>query len=240
MENVSSYNPVSLSIIIPVYNEEEAVRGAIESNLNAVQNCLAEFEIIIINDGSKDNSQAVIHDFIKGKERIIFINKKENEGLGSAIRKGVDMATMDYILPVPVDCPLDAQTLKKFLSAIGNNDVVVGYRPRREGYSLRMKINSIVFHKLITYLFSINLIDYNWIHLYKSRIFTKDGIDISSNGILMLAEILIKSKRKGLLLKEIEIVQRERLTGVATASKLITVVKTIKEIILLYKKMGKR
>ncbi len=231
------FSHISLSLIIPVYNEEKSVQVAIDSNLKALKKYLTNYELIIVNDGSVDNSQSLINDYIKGKENFITIEKQKNQGIGSAIRVGIEKAKYDYVLPVPVDCPLDDNTLYLFLCNLENVDVLVGYRPKRVGYSLRMKLNSYVFHKLISWLFKINLKDYNWIHLYKRKIFFEEGIKISSNGIMMLAEVLIKSSRKNRSLKEIEIVQRERLTGTATASKLITVIKTIKEIVLLYKEI---
>ena len=101
-----------------------------------------------------------------------------------------------------------------------------------------MQLNSFVFHKLISWLFNIHLKDYNWIHLYKRKLFFEDGISISSNGIMMLAEILIKAQRKGKVMKEIEIIQRARLTGTATAARFITVLKTIIELISLHKELN--
>lgn len=221
-----------------MYNEEETILSAIESNLNALKKYLTNYEIIIVNDGSQDNSQAIINNFINGKENFIAVEKEINQGMGSAVRLGIEHAKFDYILPVPADCPLDENTLNNFLSNLDKVDVLIGYRPQRVGYSLRMQINSIVFHKLISRLFKINLKDYNWIHLYKRKIFFDDGITISSNGIMMLAEILIKAERKGMFMKEIEIVQRARLTGTATAAKFITVIKTIIEIFALHKEIN--
>jgi dolichol-phosphate mannosyltransferase len=238
MEKESDYSHISLSLIIPVYNEEEAILSALESNIQALNTYLTKYEIIIVNDGSRDKSQSIIMDYVKGKDHITIVDKSRNEGLGSAIRTGIKMSTYDYILPVPVDCPLDEDALRRFLSHLEDHDIVIGYRPVRVGYSLRMRINSFVFQKLIKNLFKVDLKDYNWIHLYKRKIFTEDGIQITSRGIVMLAEVLIKSIRKGLSVNEVEILQRERLTGVATASKITTVIKTIKEIAVLYRRIG--
>lgn len=238
MDKGSSFNHISLSLVIPVYNEEDSIRSAIEANKAALKNTLSSYEIIIVNDGSFDNSQSIINEY-KGKDANIYlIEKVSNEGIGSAIKAGIEQARYDYILPVPVDCPLDRETLIKFLSNLGQYDIVIGYRPQRVGYSLRMQLNSVVFHKLISLLFKIDLKDYNWIHLYKNKIFKEDKIEITSKGLMMLPEVLIRSKRKGLSLNEIEILQQERLTGVATASKITTVIKTIKEIAVLYRRIG--
>lgn len=237
MVNESDFSHISLSVIVPVFNEEEAIRIAIESNLNAVQKYLSVYEIIIVNDGSTDNSQSIINDFVSEKEFFTIVEQPENKGLGSAVRIGIDHAKYEYILPVPVDCPLDDATLHAFLSGVDGADILVGYRPERVGYSLRMKVNSYFFHFLISYLFKIRLKDYNWIHLYRRDIFTSGGIHITSNGIMMLSEILIKASRRGMRLKEIRIKQQARLTGTATASRFITVINTLREMVVLYTKL---
>ncbi len=108
---------------------------------------------------------------------------------------------------------------------------MVSFRKEKVGYSLQKKINSWVYHFLVSYLFSMNLKDYNWIHMYNRRIFNNKDVFIEHNGIFMLAEVLIKAKKKGFTFYEFEVVQIERLTGIATASKLSAIVKTIFEII---------
>lgn len=238
MANASGFEHIALSLIIPVYNEEDAVRHAIEANIVALQALLKDYEVIIINDGSADRSAAIIDETAGGRAFIRVLHKPKNEGMGGAVMSGIQLATKTYVLPVPVDCPLDTDILKKFISNLDHYDMVIGYRPVRVGYSLRMKLNSFVFHQLVSRLFRVQLKDYNWIHLYKRKIFTEDGIVITSKGIPMLAEVLIKGIRKGLRIKEIEVEQKERLTGVATASKISTVLKTIREIFVLYAKIG--
>jgi glycosyltransferase involved in cell wall biosynthesis len=156
---------------------------------------------------------------------------KENGGFGSAIKKGISIAKNEYIICIPADSPLDEQTAKSFFEAHLKSDIVVSYRLERKGYSKWMLLNSKVFHFLVSNLFNIKLKDFNWIHLYKTEIF--NHVDIQSKGIFMLAEVLVKAKKLKYSFIEIPVYQRQRLTGIATASKPSAVIKTILEMIRL-------
>lgn len=235
MERELRLNNTPLSIIVPVYNEQDGISDALTTIRDVADQYLSTFEMVIVNDGSQDNSQALIDQFVKTEKRASSFPKAKNEGIGSAIRTGISKCQYEYILPLPVDCPLEGDSLLNFLETIESCDIVVGVRPRRVGYSTRMKINSKVFHFLISVLFKVNHTDYNWIHMYRKNIFDKGKIEITSDSLLMLAEVLIKANRMGYRIKEIEVAQRERLTGTATASKLITVIKTIREIFRLHR-----
>ncbi|HXH19084.1 MAG TPA: hypothetical protein VNJ07_08360, partial [Chitinophagales bacterium] len=149
-------------------------------------------------------------------------------------KTGIEAATKEFILCIPADSPLTPEVLKAFIGAAGKADIIVSYRLERVGYSTRMKLNSKVFHFLVRTLFDIKLRDFNWIHMYHRRIFGDSGVKLKSKTLFMLAEVLISAKRKGFSFHEIPVHQTQRLTGIATASKLVTVIKTLRDIIAFY------
>lgn len=87
------------SIIIPVYNAEQTIKRCVESILN--QN-YGDYEIILVNDGSKDNSSRMCHNYADTYENITAIDK-ENGGISSARNAGMDIAQGDYLLFVDSD-----------------------------------------------------------------------------------------------------------------------------------------
>lgn len=223
-----------VSIIVPVYNEEEILQAAIDSNLQTITQFTDDYELIIVNDGSKDRSAQIIDQVFGNHPKIVVQHQSPNGGFGSAVRKGISLATKQYVICVPVDSPLDNEVFGAFYHNLGKADVLVAYRRKRLGYSFRMKVNSWVFHQLVTHMFGMRLKDYNWIHLYDRRIFTEGGIVIQYNGLFMLAEVLIKAKRLGYSFYEFPVDQRQRLTGIATASKFSAVAKTLRDIVGFY------
>lgn len=221
-----SFEANSICIVTPVYNEEEIIVDCVNESYFNAKKYFDKVQYIIVDDGSEDNSLALIQTNF-GTDKDFLIISKENGGIGSAFRIGLSKNRMEYIICIPADSPLDEQTSEAFFNPIVDKDVIVGYRQERKGYSIRMKINSSVFHFLISKLFKMDLKDYNWIHLYKSIIF--DRIDIESNGLFMLAEILIKARDKQYSFYQIPVKQRKRLTGIATASKISSIFKTLFE-----------
>ncbi|MFQ6113124.1 MAG: glycosyltransferase family 2 protein [bacterium] len=87
-----------VSVILPVYNEEKWVSSAINSILNQT---LADFEFLIINDGSQDNTEEVVRSF--SDSRIKLINNEKNLGLAQALNKGLFMALSSYIARIDAD-----------------------------------------------------------------------------------------------------------------------------------------
>lgn len=111
--------PVKISIIVPVYNSENYLRQCLESILN--QN-IKNIEIIIINDGSIDNSTSIINDFEKKDSRIKSIYNTVGSGNpGTPRNQGIDIATGEYITFVDSDDYIEKDYYSNMLEKIGDN-----------------------------------------------------------------------------------------------------------------------
>lgn len=116
---------VKISIVIPIYNSENYLEETLATVLNQTYKNL---EIILINDGSNDNSQLIIEKFLKNDERIKLINKK-NGGVCSSRNEGLNQATGEYILHVDADDKLPLDTCEnyiKILEKYGKVDIIEG------------------------------------------------------------------------------------------------------------------
>ena len=105
-----------ISFAIPCYNSSEYMSHAIETILTGGE----EVEIIIINDGSKDNTLKIARDYEKKYPSIIKVVDKENGGHGSGVNKGLELATGLYYKVVDSDDWVDTDSLKKVLYQIKN------------------------------------------------------------------------------------------------------------------------
>ncbi len=123
---------MKLSIIMPVFNEENTV-GEILNRVNKAEIPNIEKEIIIINDGSTDNSHNIIKKEIEKIKNAIYITHKENLGKGAAIKTGIKSATGDYIIIQDADLEYNPQTYKYLLTPIiqKKTEVVYGTRLKR-------------------------------------------------------------------------------------------------------------
>lgn len=132
---------MKISIIIPVYNSEKYVARCINSILAQTY---SDFELILINDGSKDNSLDVLKNYEQKDKRIKVINQK-NMGVAVTRNKGIELASGEYIALIDNDDYLDSTYLEEFISKSDGFDVVVG------GYK-RVSEDKILFTKKITNL----------------------------------------------------------------------------------------
>jgi glycosyltransferase involved in cell wall biosynthesis len=116
-----------LSIIIPVYNEEGTIRPILKK-INELKIDNIDFEVIVINDGSTDNSVKIIKENNELYNQ--FINLEKNSGKGFAIKSGLKLVTGDYVILQDADLEYDPSEYTKLLNPIISNkaDVVYGSR----------------------------------------------------------------------------------------------------------------
>jgi glycosyltransferase involved in cell wall biosynthesis len=127
---------LSLSIVIPIFNEGQAL----QSNLKEVETFLIksnfDYELILVDDGSTDNSATIIEKFVNDKPNIIFINNVTNRGKGFSLRAGIQRATRDYILFMDADLSTPLNELEKFITEIKNTPLLIGSRRASGGLIL--------------------------------------------------------------------------------------------------------
>ena len=125
-----------VSVIIPAYNSEKDIIRCLES---IIKQTYKELEIIVVNDGSKDNTVNIIEDFIKRDSRVKLINQ-ENCGVSETRNNGIKQSTGDYILFVDADDWLQEDMIEKMVNCIINQNVDV---VRCNFYDDRVKETSI-------------------------------------------------------------------------------------------------
>jgi glycosyltransferase involved in cell wall biosynthesis len=113
-----------ISVIVPVYNVEKYISKCLDSLVNQT---LDDIEIIVVNDGSKDNSEKIIDKYVKKYPNMIFSYKKENGGLSSARNYGLKLAKGEYIAFIDSDDYVDLDLFEKMYNTALNekSDVVV-------------------------------------------------------------------------------------------------------------------
>ena len=108
---------IKISVIIPVYNAEQYLKDCVDSIINqSYQN----FELILVDDGSSDNSPKICDDYAAKDNRIIVIHKSNN-GVSAARKTGLDNASGDYIMYVDSDDWLDINTMERCIGVVHKN-----------------------------------------------------------------------------------------------------------------------
>ena len=163
---------IDLSIVIPVYNEEESLELLYNSIINNLQNTNLNFEIIFIDDGSLDNSWDVIKTISEKKTNLSSIKFKKNYGKSDALDAGFKASNGTYVLTMDADLQDDPNEIYPLFKMINqdNYDLVSGWKKKRND-PLSKTIPS-KFFNLITRIFSgIKLNDFNCgIKIYKKEL----------------------------------------------------------------------
>lgn len=220
---------VEISIIIPAFNEEKRISECLERTLNYCLDKHSDFEIIIAEDGSDDNTVKIIEDFIQKDERIKLITFKERLGKGGAVANAMLTAKKKYVGFMDADLSADPFEFQRLFEEIANFDVVIGSRllrgnlPSIKRPSYRT-LFSYMYSKLFRFLFKIPIYDPQCgFKLFHKEVVPDLFMKIKTTRFAFDSEVVVKAYNIGLRIKEVPIIWRHE-----KASK-ISVLTQIKE-----------
>jgi len=152
---------MKLSIIIPIYNEEDNIEELYKELKLVVTRLIGGYEIIAVNDGSRDKSLEILKEIAKKDYNFRIIDFKKNFGQTAAIAAGVEFSRGEIIIPMDADLQNDPADIPKFLEEINKGfDVVSGWRKERRDKLLTRIIPSKIANSLISFVAKIKLHDY--------------------------------------------------------------------------------
>lgn len=137
-----------VSIIIPVYNAEKFIGKTIESVLNQTYK---NWEILIFNDKSKDNSLKIIKKYSEKDKRIKFVDSKENVGVVAARNKLIEIATGEFIAFLDADDYWKQNKLEKQIKFMLKNNALISCTEYTRVTEDEKEINDIIIKEIITY-----------------------------------------------------------------------------------------
>jgi dolichol-phosphate mannosyltransferase len=150
-----------LSIVVPAYNEAKSIPVLCESLLAVLDGMGKPFEIILVNDGSKDDTQAVLRQAATRRHEIKVVELKRNSGQTAAMMCGIDHASGDIIIPIDADLQNDPADIPALLEKIAEGyDVVSGWRKDRKDSTLRRNLPSWIANWIISKVSRVQLHDY--------------------------------------------------------------------------------
>ncbi len=201
----------SWTIGLLCYNEEESIEKVLDTCFDVLSKITNDFEVLVINDGSKDNSLSIITKYKAEKRNdLVIINHEKNKGIGEALFSGYKNATKENILITCGDGQFDLHELLPF-KEIEDKTILALYRKENTSYSLHRNILS-YFNKLFNKIFlGLTLKDVNWVKIYKLNELKKFDLKIRSS--LIESEICSKLHFNGNRFIEIESRYLDRIGG---------------------------
>ena len=186
---------MTLSIVLPAYNESATIGGLVKDLKRALTANGDSFEIVVVDNGSTDNSKEVLGELAKNIPELKIVSVFPNRGLGNGILQGLKEARGEILGWMPGDGQVTAEDLVNVHRMICRGDYALckGSRTRRNDAFFRL-VQSRVFNTLFHFLFGVRSKDVNG----TPKLFTRalyDRLDLASMDWFIDAELLIKAHK---------------------------------------------
>ncbi len=230
-----------LSIFFPCYNEELNLSVTIEKALPIIKKITPHWEILIINDGSKDKTLEVAKKLVKKHgSRLKIINHPKNRGYGAAFKSGLYGSKYKWIVFTDADGQFNFQDIKKLIKKQKETeaDLTIGYYLGRKVPFYR-KWGSTIWQLAVFLLFGLRVKDIDCgFKLMKKEVVDNIPKLEAERGPFISSEFLIKAKKKGYKTVEIGVRHYERYAGSATGADLNVILAGLTDLLRLWKKLN--
>lgn len=219
----------SISVFFPAYNEEANIGALCLKTAKVLKGIAGQWEVIAVNDGSRDRTAAVVEALHKKEPRIRVVSHAVNAGYGAAVKTGFASARHEWIFFSDGDGQFNVEEMGRFLPYLKDHDLVVGYRIDRADPFMR-KANAFAWGTLVKTLFWLRGVrDIDCAFKFVRRdVFKK--FKLETTGAMISTELLVKSSKNGLRIMEMGVNHYPRRAGVQTGAKLSVIARAFKEL----------
>ena len=218
-----------------MWNEEEYLQRALNAATELgdeliAQNTVADYEMIIVNDASTDETATLADEAAAANRRVVVVHHPVNRKLGGSIKSGFAAATGDVVLYTDADLPFDFREVHKAMRLMNQYeaDIVAAYRFDRTGEGYVRVVYSFFYNLLVRALFGCRFRDVNFaFKLVRRSVLQK--VQLSSEGSFIDAELMVSARKLGMNVVQFGVDYFPRTRGVSTLSSPSVIVKILKE-----------
>jgi glycosyltransferase involved in cell wall biosynthesis len=219
----------ALSYFFPAHNEEANLEGLVKEALATLPSLAETFEILIVNDGSRDATGAMADQLAAAHPEVRAVHHPTNLGYGAALRSGFAAARFDHLAFTDGDRQFKVADLERLIDRLGTSggDVVVGYRIRRADPLVRT-LYARAYRLANRIFFGLRLRDVDC----ACKLFTRaslEGVNVESGGAFFSAELLIKLRARGRRIDEVGVPHYPRTAGSATGARPSVVFRAVRD-----------
>lgn len=226
---------ISLSVCLPCYNEEANVERTTLAAREAVRALTADFEIVIVDDGSWDRTGAIADRLATQYPEIRVVHSRPNRGYGGALRAGFAAARKEWVFYTDGDGQFDCREIPALLALLDRHEIACGYRLDRKESRLR-RFNGWGWTQACNWLLRLRLRDIDCaFKVFPRRLL--EQIELRSEGALIGAELLGKAARLGYRIGEVGVHHYPRLAGKATGANLRVILRAFAELMKLQREI---
>jgi len=213
---VASTRLRSLSIVLPCFNEEENVAGAVAEASIAARRAADAFEILVVDDGSSDRTRVIAEALALADRNVRVVAHEHNRGYGAAVRSGFQAARMDWILLTDGDLQFDLAELADVAPLTADADFVAGYRIVRMD-PVHRRVNAAAWNWLVRRFFDVDLRDVDCAFKLMRRPLIQ-SLDLTAEGAMVSTELVAKAAGHGARFAEAGVHHRPRVAGASSGA----------------------
>jgi glycosyltransferase involved in cell wall biosynthesis len=224
-----------LSLVFPVFDEEDNIGQLLEQALTLAPRLAPEFEIVVVDDGSGDGSARIIEAHRLAEPRVRVIRHAANRGYGAALRAGLREARGELVFFSDADLQFDLDELATLLAHARDFDIVAGYRrPRRDPWHRRLL--AAAWGTLVRGLFDLPVRDIDCaFKVFRRHVL--EAIPIASVGAFVNTEMLVRARQAGFRIHQVPVTHRRRRFGSQTGARPRVIVRALFELLALYREL---
>ena len=217
---------VFVSIVMPALNEEKNILAAMDNTLKSFDDFGIKGEIIVINDGSRDKTKALVDEVMKKDSRVRLIDHDTPQGIGASFWDGVDNASGDMVTMLPGDNENDPWEILRYSKLLEQVDMIIPFVFNKRVRSLFRNALSFIYRFIINSTFMVNFNYTNGTVLYRKSILKE--LNYRSMGFFFQTDILIRTVKRGYLFAEVPYRLALRNSGVSKAVSFPSLIKVMK------------
>jgi glycosyltransferase involved in cell wall biosynthesis len=231
----ASQIPGKLSLVLPAHNEQENIKLVVDRALEVLPSYTEDFEIIVVNDGSKDRTAQIINELGAANAHVRPLHHPVNRGYGAALTTGFKATTGDYVMFMDADRQFDIVDIALLVPFVGRFDVVAGFRMQRND-PMHRRLFAETFNIAVRILFGVHFRDIDCAF----KIFRGDmlrSIELTAPGALINTEMQAKLRRQGATVEQIGVHHYPRVAGTATGGNPRVILRAMRETVILWWRM---
>lgn len=224
-----------LSVVLPAHNEEANIEAVVRSCLETLSNLVRDFEVVVVNDGSKDATAEIVDRLAEHDAHVVALHHEVNRGYGDALMTGFSNTRGDYVMFMDSDRQFDIADVGKLLPLADEYDIVAGYRIERQDPPLRL-LYAGIFNLAVRVFFGVRIRDIDCaFKVYRGDLLR--GMQLEFGGALINTEMLAKARRQGAVLTQVGVHHYPRLEGEQSGGSWKVVFRAMRHFFLLWWKM---
>lgn len=228
----------SVSIVFPMYNEEDYIQRAVRAARAALAPITEDWQIVIVDDASSDRTGAIADELAAAEPRITVVHNARNRKLGGSLRAGYAAASKELIVYTDTDLPFDLMELPRAVRLLEYQqaDLLSAYRFDRTSEGLLRTLYSLAYNTLVRVLFGLALKDVNFsFKLFRRSLLER--FELKSEGSLIDVEFLVRARKAGASVIQIGVDYFPRSRGVSTLSSPGVIFTILREMLTLWREL---